>query len=204
MPRTVIDYSNTCFYKVVCNDLNVLPCYVGHTTDFRKRKTQHKTVCNNEKSPNHNLTVYRFIRDNGGWNNWSMVLIENKACENALEACKRERELIEELQSELNDVVPSRSKKEWAEDHKETIKSYKHEYHQTNLETIHDKKKEYYLANRERTLAKSKQYHAENKEKRNAFYNQVRTCECGLTFTVANKARHELTKKHIELINQKI
>ena len=67
-----------------------------------------------------------------------------------------------------------------------------------------NKKKEYYLANRERTLAKSKQYHMENKEKRNAFYNQVRTCECGLTFTVANKARHELSKKHFKGLNAEI
>ena len=39
MPRNKIDYSNTHFYKIVCKDLDVQDFYVGHTTDFRTRKT---------------------------------------------------------------------------------------------------------------------------------------------------------------------
>ena len=200
MPRKQVDYSNTCFYKLVCNDLNITKCYVGHTTDFRKRKTQHKTVCHNENAANHNITVYKFIRETGGWNDWSMILIEQRCCENALDACKRERELIEELQAELNNVIPSRSKKEWVEDNKDKVQEYKHGYHQANIEKIHDQKREYYLKNKEHILTKSKEFHAENKEKRNTFYNQVRTCECGLTYTVANKARHETSQKHIKIM----
>jgi predicted GIY-YIG superfamily endonuclease len=44
MPRTPINYENTVFYKIVCKDLNLNYCYVGHTTDFIRRKTAHKTV----------------------------------------------------------------------------------------------------------------------------------------------------------------
>ena len=202
MPRKQIDYSTTCFYKIGCNDLNTTQCYVGHTTDIRKRKTKHKTVCHNEKSNNHNLTVYKFIRENGGWNNWTMLLIEQRACDNALDACRRERELIEELQSELNDVMPSRSKKEWVEDNKDKVKVYKHDYHQANIEVIHERKHEYYLEHKEYILNKSKEFHADNKEQRHAFYNQVRICQCGLPFTVANKARHEASQKHIKLMSE--
>ena len=46
MPRKPIDYRHTHFYKIVCKDLNIKDCYVGHTTDFTKRKYQHKTACN--------------------------------------------------------------------------------------------------------------------------------------------------------------
>jgi hypothetical protein len=34
MPKTNIDYSNSIVYKIVCNDLNILFCYVGSTTNF--------------------------------------------------------------------------------------------------------------------------------------------------------------------------
>jgi hypothetical protein len=33
MPKKPIDYSKTHFYKIVCNDTNIKPCYVGHTTE---------------------------------------------------------------------------------------------------------------------------------------------------------------------------
>ena len=49
MPRTPINYDNVYFYKLVCKDLNVTECYVGHTTNFTKRKNAHKLACNNPK-----------------------------------------------------------------------------------------------------------------------------------------------------------
>ena len=69
MPKNPIDYSNTLFYKIVCNDLNIKECYVGHTTSFRKRKTVHKNTCNNPNVECHNMPLYKFIRANGGWDN---------------------------------------------------------------------------------------------------------------------------------------
>ena len=49
MPKTKTDYSKTIMYKIVCNDLNVKDCYVGHTINWIKRKSSHKTSCNNPK-----------------------------------------------------------------------------------------------------------------------------------------------------------
>ena len=42
MPIQNIKYNNTLIYKIVCNDLNIKDVYVGHTTDFRRRKNCHK------------------------------------------------------------------------------------------------------------------------------------------------------------------
>ena len=50
MPRNAIDYTNTRFYKIVCLDLTVDGCYVGHTTNFSSRKSVHKHNCSNEKN----------------------------------------------------------------------------------------------------------------------------------------------------------
>jgi hypothetical protein len=48
MPKTPIDYSKCCIYKIdhIDNDNLV---YVGHTTNFDKRKAHHKSNFNNEK-----------------------------------------------------------------------------------------------------------------------------------------------------------
>ena len=86
MPKTIIDYSKTIIYKIVCNDLNITDLYVGHTTQFTKRKCGHKSKCNNLNSKSYNLIIYKTIRDNGGWENWSMIEIEKYNCNDSNEA----------------------------------------------------------------------------------------------------------------------
>ena len=54
----------------------------------------------------YNLPLYKFIRENGSWDNWEMVLIKTQSCENALEARKIERECCEELKAGLNARQP--------------------------------------------------------------------------------------------------
>ena len=102
MPKVEMDYSKTIIYKICCKDINITGIYVGHTTNFTKRKNRHKYTCNNPNSKNYNLFVYKFIRNNGGWENFNMIEIEKYNCNDRLEACKRERHWIEELKSILN------------------------------------------------------------------------------------------------------
>ena len=52
------------------------------------------------------IAVYEFIRKNGGWDNWDMILIETIKCENNLEARKKEREHLEQLGATLNKERP--------------------------------------------------------------------------------------------------
>ena len=118
MPLKVIDYSNTHFYKLCCRDVEIKDVYVGHTTDFNRRKRAHKCHCTNEQSQKYQLYVYQCMRDNGGWSNWDMVLLETRSCNNALEARKIEREFVEELGATLNKVVQSRTNAEYREDKK--------------------------------------------------------------------------------------
>ena len=47
MPKTIINYSKTIIYRIVCRDLTIKDCYIGHTTNFIKRKQAHKSNCNN-------------------------------------------------------------------------------------------------------------------------------------------------------------
>ena len=112
MPKTPIDYSKTHFYKIVCKDLNIKDCYIGHTTDLTKRKHSHKKACINPNVKYHNINLYKTVRENGGWDGWDMLLISTESFANSLEARRREREITEEIQANVNMVRPFRSKEE--------------------------------------------------------------------------------------------
>ena len=101
MPRKAINYKKVYVYKIVCNDTNIKDCYVGHTTNFNNRKHIHKSDYTN----NPQRKLYKFIREHGGWENWSMILIET--CDfgeegNELLARQKEREWQENLNATLN------------------------------------------------------------------------------------------------------
>jgi hypothetical protein len=181
MPRKNVDYSKTVMYKIVSNDLNIRDCYVGSTTDFTKRKCAHKSDCTNANSEKYNLKVYQFIRNNGNWHNWSMVLIEMYPCTNHLESLQRERFWCEHLNATLNSLVPSRSQKEYRLEHKEH-------------------KKQYTFDNKER----KKQYDVANQEHIRTQQNTVIYCVCGCSYTRSNKLQHERTNKHQEYLKNQI
>ena len=102
MPIKPVDYSNTHFYKIVCKDLSISDCYVGHTTNFKNRKNNHKKTSYNPNIKDYNMPLYQFIRKNGGWENFDMILINIENCKNSLEARSKERQYIEELNAQLN------------------------------------------------------------------------------------------------------
>ena len=129
MPRQNCQYSKTIIYKIVCNNLNITDCYVGHTTEFTKRKYQHKNACTNENNKAHNYNVYTFIRANGNWDNWSMLEIEKYPCIDGNEARSKERYWFEQLNATLNSEVPNQTDAEYQklyrQVHQADIKEYK-------------------------------------------------------------------------------
>jgi len=185
MPKAPMDYSKTNIYKIVCNDLTVNDCYVGHTTDMTKRKCAHKTACNNEKDKAHNCKIYKIIRENGGWENWDMFLVEKFPCKDKFEACKRERELYEELDAKMNTFRPYRTheeakehKKQYREEHKEERKEYDKQYseiyYQEHKEIIKEKQKQYNQEHKEDRKEYMKQYNKQYKEEHKEDLKQYR------------------------------
>ena len=156
MPKVAMDYSKTHFYKIVCKDLSIKDCYVGHTTNLMKRKHHHKNLCINPNNKQYNSFKYQFIRDNGGWDNWEIVLIKTESCENSFEAVRKEREYIEELQASLNKVKPISSKEEKVE--------YDRNYYQNNKERYSENKKKHYENNKAYSTY-AKKYYQEHKDK---------------------------------------
>jgi hypothetical protein len=112
MPKTEIDYSNTIIYKIACKDENIKDVYVGHTTNFVQRKHCHKQSCSNVKAANYTCKVYKTIRENGGWNNWRMEIVNFFNCADHYEARKKEQEYFLLLNANLNSIEPMPKPKE--------------------------------------------------------------------------------------------
>ena len=122
MPKLPINYENACIYEIVCKDVNITERYVGSTTNLIQRRREHKSNCNNEKSKQYNTFAYQFIRANGYFENWDVVLIEQVIdCKDKEHLHKRERFYIEEKKAELNKRIPLRTYKEWCDDNKDII-----------------------------------------------------------------------------------
>jgi len=203
-------------YKICCDDCPDY-VYVGSTKAFRERKHRHKLDCNNENSSKINRKLYTTIRENGGWDNWRMVIIEECGEITFTEARIKEEEHRVKLNANLN------MKKCYIteEEKKERDNLYAKERRNDNLEFFRNKDKEKYQKNKEKILPKKIEYQKEykknnpekvkqtqknwrenNKEKIMEWKTQRVTCECGRTFRIDGKAEHERSKIHKKLIEE--
>lgn len=222
MPRLAIDYSKTIMYRIVCKDPTIKDCYVGSTTNFTKRKTQHKGNCDNEKYKNYNINVYQFIREHNGWDNFDMIEIEKYNAKDQHDQARRERYWLEFYGATLNKQVPSRSQTEYQEKNKEIIAEQKKEYYKENKEDITNRIKKYREENKEQYINYNKIHREENKEHYFNYSKEYReqhkehyieyfknyreenkdkisekiTCVCGSICRRSDISRHLKSKKH--------
>jgi len=170
-----------CIYKIVCDDMPDY-VYVGSTSNFTNRKCGHKSNCFNINSKKYNYKLYSTIRENGGWDNWRMVIINE--CEEGI--TKTQAHIIEEefrvkLNGNMNSIKCFRTEEEreeynkvWNENNKELRKEYYKEYIENNKEKMKEYSKEYYkeysVNNKEKIKEKTKEYRENNKEKTKEYY----------------------------------
>jgi hypothetical protein len=183
----------------VCKDLDVKSSYTGHTTNFTKRKNKHKSDCNNENSPKYNLKVYKTIRANGGWDNFSILQIEEFPC-NIHEACARERFQYENIYSNMNSQVPGRNYDEWYIDNRTDRLLQKKQYRKDNQEAISLQRKKYYEENQEKILERNKEYKISNAEIIKDKNSETCVCTCGKTVKLGSMHMHVKSKKHITIL----
>ena len=162
MPRPEInDYI---IYKIICNDENIIDCYVGSTANFNKRKNNHKVNCNTNNSMSH-YKVYQTIRENGGWENWSMIPIAEYKQISLVESKIKEEEYRVNLEAKLNSKAAYKSKEESIQNQRKNNKNY----YQANQEKMKERYKLYYQENQEKIKERGREYgktyYQENKEK---------------------------------------
>ncbi len=101
MPLNKLNFSNTVLYKVVCKDITVKDLHVGSCQNITKKKNDIKTSVNKESHPHYNRTLPKFIRDNGGWDNWQFLEISKTPCLTRADAENRVRDKAVELNASL-------------------------------------------------------------------------------------------------------
>ena len=200
MPKVPMDYSKCCIYKIEHVDDESL-VYVGHTTCFDKRKTQHKCRCKNDNDKDYNLKVYQMIRENGDWDMFKMIEVEKYPCADKREAERRENEVMKELKASMNMRKSFRTQdeiteytKEYYESNKPKIQERNKEYREANKPKIQERDKKYYEENKTKIQERSKEYREANKAK----INEKVKCECGCDVMKRHLKRHRATKKHLE------
>jgi len=206
-------------YKIVCLS-NPELVYVGTTANFYNRRTRHRQSCNNPNGKGYNQKIYVIIRENGGWDNFNMIIIDE--CKQI--TLTKSRQLEEEWRIKLNANLNSYKcfqtkedflelyKKKYYENNKEVISEKSKIYYENNKEKINKKNEKYYQNNKEFLSEKSKIYHENNKEvisEKKKIYRENNkgklsekrkekiTCECGSIIVKSFLARHKLTPKHI-------
>ncbi len=111
------NYEEGVIYKIYCKDNSVKNIYIGSTVDFHKRTIAHKSSCNNKDCKKYNLPLYNFIRDNGGWDNWSIEIIEEIKFIYRTKLREKEKFWIEKEKSSLNvGIILTKEEKEKRKD----------------------------------------------------------------------------------------
>jgi hypothetical protein len=163
-------------YKLCCVDTDIEEIYIGSTKNFNRRKTEHKSMCNNEKIPQYNMYVYQFIRDNGGFSNWSMIQLESVNYETKRDLEAHERRWIELLKPKLNKQLPCRTVKEYQKQYRQENAEKIKQYYQNNIDKMKQYKKQYYQNNIDKIKQINKKYNIENsdniKEYQKQYFNE--------------------------------
>jgi hypothetical protein len=169
-------------YKLYNPDCDYV--YVGSTRNMAVRKKCHKSDCNNVNSVKYNYKVYKTIRDNDGFENWHIVVLEIMDNVTKMTAEMREDAYRVDLNATMNSKRASRGDI--------SIEEYKKQHYQDNKEHYQEYKKHYIQENRETILEYNKQYRINNKE----LIKQKHDCECGGKYTFSSKSTHMKTNKH--------
>lgn len=156
-------------YKICCDNCPNF-VYVGSTKAFRQRKNSHKKDYNKGDTKK----LYTTIRENGGWDNWRMVILEDCGEISLTEARIKEEEWRVKLNGNLNSYKCHRTEEE--------KKEYDNEYN-----------------NREDVRERKAQWQRDNKDKRQ---QKIKCEECGREVSYTHFSRHKKTKIHLEKLEK--
>ena len=199
-------------YKLCCADNAVTDIYVGSTNRLIPRKSLHKTRCINPNDTHHNLYVYQHIREHGGWDNWSMVVVEQLDYEFKHQLLTRERHHIEVLRATLNchkrpiihederKGIKAAQDREYRDNNVEQCKARGIKYREEHKEELNAKARLYALDHADERKAYLKQYYLDNREALNAA-NRIYNKQYGQDNKEAIAARmkaHNAAKKNMQ------
>ena len=155
-------------YKLIHKDAtNDDMIYIGSCDDISQRVSKHKYCCNTPNNCKYNYKVYKYIRENGGWENWKYEIIDEVEVALRDDGYIYEKEYIVKYDAvnKLNSRFAGRTKQEYLETNQEYIKRRDKDKYERNKEQILGKNKVKYERNKEQILEKCKDYYEMNKER---------------------------------------
>lgn len=160
--------------------------YVGSTTmTLHSRFGYFRRNSFNETYKGYNTKIHKYIRETNDWNNWSIHLFLNYPCNNKQELCKKEGEIIKELNPHLNTEIAGRTQEER---YNENPDYYKELWNKASKKW-RDNNKEHM------TILKNKWWN-KNKEELSAKI----ICECGCKISKRHIKEHRTTLKHQQVL----
>jgi hypothetical protein len=97
---------NFCIYKIISKNENDINIYIGSTNNFERRKEQHEKAVDNKNNIQYWCLLYRYIRNNGGWDNFIMEKILECDVSDRVSGLLLETEYIINYKATLNTVFP--------------------------------------------------------------------------------------------------
>tara|TARA_R110000796_G_C14224616_1_gene395085 strand:- start:7 stop:483 length:477 start_codon:yes stop_codon:yes gene_type:complete len=110
-----------CIYRIFCKDTTILDSYIGKCKNLEDRKRSHKHYAN----PNSRLSylkLYQVINNNGGYDNWDIIVLEEFEWEEELSK-QKERYYYDLYKPSLNIQTPNRTPDESSYAYSQTQKS---------------------------------------------------------------------------------
>jgi len=221
----MVNYQNGKIYALRSNKTDEI--YIGSTAENRlsDRMSNHRRDYKNYLLEKRNyITCFEILK----YDDCYIELIEECPCKNRMELERREGQVQREMEC-VNKIIAGRTQKEYYDDNKDKILEQKKQYHTDNIDKIKERRKKDYIDNREKILQKNKEWRDDNKEKilqlnKKWRYNNIdkvkeinkkkynnnkdkllkkMTCECGCVVANMCMKRHQRSKKHISLLNNK-
>lgn len=96
------NYNESRIYKIYCTLSTINEFYIGSSTRYEERCMLHKSDCTNINSPRYSYKLYDYIRKNGGWENFTVEVLEKYPCKNRIELNIREEWWKQQEQPTLN------------------------------------------------------------------------------------------------------
>ena len=174
------DFSQSTIYHIRTIETKVV-VYVGSSTNFKQRCASHKSRCKNSST----LTIYNYMRDNGGFDLFEIIPVIFLKLNDAVELRIEEQKEMDKYTDKLNVIKAyisdqdrivrdKENGKKYYEENREKLIEKTREYYESNKDKVCNYQKEYYEQNREKVQEQKRQYREVNQEYIKHYHEEYR------------------------------
>jgi len=96
-----------CYIYKISNNSIPTEFYIGSTLNLSRRKSHHKKNVKNKRGKLYWCKLYLYIRENGGWDNFTFIKIHEMDVDTMSKCVEEEQAIINMLKPTLNSIRSS-------------------------------------------------------------------------------------------------